>query len=238
MEVAMTHSECTILIVCYSALDKCKRLMEFLLAENSGAKFILTANGNPQVSAYFNQLKASSPGVHIEVIHNQINRGFIAPSNFAFGLAQTEYVVFLNDDALPPPNWLSMLKAPFMGEPLMAVTGAKGTCNTLDENFVGRKGNQLDYIEFSCAMVRRSLIGVTLFSDYLRFAYGEDADLCLRLRERGLKIAVADFVLAEHFRNTTSRHIPAIRSIMADNFATCRKRWSYYLKHRKFDHQK
>ncbi len=232
----MTHSDVTISVICYTAIEKCKRLMIFLLAENSGARFILTANGNAEVSRYFNWLKAVNPSVDIEVIHNQLNQGFITPSNLAFDICSTDYYVALNDDALPPPNWLSMLKVPFI-DPLMAVVGAKGTCNTLDENFVGHRGNCLDYVEFSCAMVRRSAIVGRLFSDYLRFAYGEDADLCLRLRERGLKIAVADLVLTEHFRNTTSRTIPGIRHIMEQNFATCRKRWAFYLKHRKFENQ-
>lgn len=232
----MKHSDVTISIICYNALEKCKRLMEFLMAENSGAKLLLTANGNPQVSAYFNWLRANHPTINIEIIHNQINQGFIQPANFAFSIARTEYVVLLNDDALPPPNWLSMLKAPF-SDAMMAVTGARGTCQTLDEQFIGRPGNQLDYIEASCMMVRRSMIVGRLFSDYLRFAYTEDADLCLRLREKGYRIAQADFKLVEHQRNTTSKTIPGIRHIMADNFATCRKRWGFYLKHRKFEHE-
>lgn len=232
----MTHSDCTISVICFNALDKCERLMAFLVAENSEARLILTANGNPDVSAYFNWIRANHSTVPIEVVHNQINQGFIGPSNLAFSLAQTEYVVFLNDDALPPPNWLSMLKAPFT-DPLMAVTGARGTCQTLDGNFVGRPGNYLDYIEASCMMVRRSLMPTPLFPKELRIGYGEDAWLCLELREKGYKIAQADFKLTEHFRNTTSRTIPGIRHIMADNFATCRKRWAYYLQHRKFNHE-
>lgn len=232
----MTHSDVTISIICFNALEKCQRLMKHLLAENSGANFILTANGNPRVSEYFNWLRANNPTVRIEVIHNQINQGFIAPACLSFYLATTEYVVFLNDDVMTPTGWLPMLKIPF-SDPNMAVVGARGGCNTLDENFVGHKGNQLDYVEFSCAMVRKSHIQGRLFSEYLIFAYGEDADLCLRLRERGLKIAVADFALAEHLRNTTSRTIPGIRQVMQQNFAACRKRWGYYLKYRRFEHE-
>ena len=231
----MIHSDVTISVICYTALDKCRRLMTHLMEENSGARFILTANGNPQVSSYFNWLKANHPAVQIDVIHNQLNQGFVIPSNLAFSLAGTEYVVLINDDALPPKDWLSMLKAPFAGDDKMAVTGAKGTCQTLDENFVGRHGNQLDYVEGSCMCIRRSHIVGKLFSDYIKVGYCEDADMCLRVRERGLKIAQADFKLVEHFRNTTSRTIPGIRHIMAQNFATCRKRWAFYLRHRKFE---
>ena len=130
-----------------------------------------------------------------------------------------------------------MLKAPFSTDSMMAITGAKGTCQTLDDQFIGRPGNHLDYLEFSCAMVRRSVIVGKLFSDYIRFAYCEDADLCLRLREKGYRIAQADFKLVEHFRNTTSRAVPGIQYILQNNLAVCRKRWAFYLQHRKFPNQ-
>lgn len=232
----MNHSDVTISVLTYTAIDKCKRLMELLLAEKSGAKFFLTANGDKQVSAYFRRLQETHPEISIHVVHNYTNQGFIAPNNLAFGNTDTPFFVLINDDAIPPPGWLDMLKAPFV-DPLMAVTGARGTCQTLDERFIGRPGNMVDYIEASCMMIRREHIVGDLFSSYLHFAYTEDADLCLRLRERGLKIAQADFKLVEHFRNTTSRMIPGIRHLMEQNFATCRKRWSYYLQHRKFERE-
>lgn len=229
----MIHSNVTIHVVTYTALVEAARCLKAVMATRQGAKMILTANGNQAVADYFHWIAANFPDVKVRV--NRENQGFIFPTNEAFRECDTEFFAVINDDAVPPPQWLSMMKAKFT-DSKMAVVGAKGGCTTLDPNFVGHKGNQLDYIEFSCAMIRCELMTTPLFSPYLKFAYGEDADLCLRVRERGLLIAQADFAI-EHNRNTTSRKVPGIRHIMADNFATCRKRWGYYLKHRKFENQ-
>lgn len=229
----MIHSDVTIHVVTYTALAEAARCLKAVMATRQGAKLILTANGNPAVADYFHWLGASFPDVKVRV--NQKNEGFIYPTNEAFAECSTDFFAVINDDAVPPANWLSMMKAKFT-DSKMAVVGAKGGCTTLDPNFVGHRGNQLDYIEFSAAMMRRELMTTPLLSDYLKFAYGEDADLCLRVRERGLKIAQADFTI-EHNRNTTSRKIPGIRAIMEKNFEVCRKRWGFYLKHRKFEHE-
>lgn len=229
----MIHSDVTIHVVTYTALAESARCLKAVLSTRQGAKVILTANGNRLVADYFNWIAASFPDVKVRV--NRENQGFIYPTNCAFAECETDYFAVINDDAVPPPHWLSMMKAKFT-DSKMAVVGAKGGCTTLDPNFVGHKGNQLDYIEFSCAMMRRELMTKPLFSDYLKHSYGEDADLCLRVRERGLKIAQADFTI-EHSRNTTSRKIPGIRAIMERNFKVCRERWGYYLRHRKFENQ-
>lgn len=229
----MIHSDVTIHVVTFTALAEAARCLKVVMANRHGAKLILTANGNQAVADYFNWIAANFPDVRVKA--NQKNEGFIYPTNEAFSECSTDFFTVINDDAVPPIQWLSMMKAKFIDDK-MAVVGAKGGCTTLDANFVGHRGNHLDYCEFSCAMMRRELMPSPLFDESLKFAYGEDAFLCLLLREQGYKIAQADFIL-EHNRNTTSRRIPEIRAIMEKNFATCRKRWSFYLKHRKFENQ-
>jgi len=227
----MIHSDCTISIITYTALTEAAECLKAILPTRAGARLILTANGHPDVARYFNWLGANYPDVQVRV--NMSNRGFIEPTNEAAKACQTPYFVVLNDDAIPPPRWLSMLKAPFSSQK-MAVTGAKGGCCTLDERFVGHKGDRLDYIEFSCAMMRMEHMTTPLFSPEIHWAYTEDADLCLRMRQQGLKIAQADFSIY-HQRNTTSRKIPNIRQIMDRNFEVCRKKWSGYLKTGSFE---
>lgn len=226
----MKHANVSISILTYTALDACKRTLAAILPTLDGAKLILTANGNPCAADFFYNTQAEYPDTVVAV--NRSNMGFVIPNNMAFDRCYTEFFVLLNDDCIPPPDWLDKLKAAFT-DPKCAITGARGTCQTLDTDFIGRRGNQLDYIEASCMMIRASMMTRPLFDPAIKFAYCEDADLCLRVRERGLTIAQADFA-CEHRRNTTSRHIPGIRHIMADNFATCRKRWAFYLQHRRF----
>lgn len=226
----MKHSDVTISILCYTALAECKRTITAILPTLEGARLILTSNGNPEVADYFYEVRRQHQST--AVIVNTVNAGFIAPNNYAFEKCWTRLFVMLNDDCIPPPDWLDKLKAALAPRENV-IAGAKGTCQHLDERFIGRTGGELEYIEGSCLMLKRDMMTKPLFADYCTFAYCEDADLSLRVRERGYSIAQADFT-CEHKRNTTSRQIPGIRHILEHNLATCQKRWANYLKHRSF----
>lgn len=226
----MKHSNCTISIICHSALEECKRCLREVLDSREGAKLILTANGNAEVAEYFEKLATQRE--NIEVVVNIQNLGFIGPSNHAFDLCDTEMFVLLNDDAIPAPDWLDKLKVALAPENTV-IAGPKGF--RLDENFVGGKpGLPIDYIEGSCLMLKTDEVRATgLFAKELAWAYCEDADLCLQMRSLGYDIAVADFTLY-HKAGTTTRTVPHLHEFIRNNFEVCRKRWGHYLKTRKF----
>jgi len=73
-----------------------------------------------------------------------------------------------------------------------------------------------------------------LFWSELRMAYCEDADLCLRMVERGYSIAVTPFELV-HKAGTTTRTVPDLHPEMKRNFRLCMNKWETYLKTRRFD---
>lgn len=225
----------TVSILCYTQLQLAKRCIQSVLQNSPpDVQLILTANGNPEAAAYFAEL--ASRFSNIRVVVNSENLGFIEPNRRALAMCETEYFLLLNDDATVPPGWLDKLEAPFLKDPRCAISGAKGTCQSLDETFMGRPGGPVDYIEGSCLMILTGLAKkFGLFSEYLHFAYCEDADLCLRMREQGYTVHQADFSLAHHVRGATSKHIPNLRAIMERNFSACRQRWAYYLRRRQFN---
>jgi len=231
----MKHSDCTISIICHSAFEECKRTLSAVLDSREGAHLILTANGNPEAAEYFEKLATQREGV--TVIVNAENKGFVVPSNWAFSLCETEYLVLLNDDALPPTCWLDKLKEAMKEDVAIAGPGDRW----LDHNFVGHKWRggepiEPDFIEGSCMMIRVAAFkdhGELLFWPDLKMAYCEDADACLRIRQLGYKIAVADFAIL-HKAGTTSRTVAGLVDIVRPNFELCRKRWEGYLKTRRF----
>lgn len=223
----------SIAITTYTAINQAKRCIESVLA-NSGTKnlrLIITANGCREI--YW---RAPNADIPVDSIVNEKNEGFIRPSNHALTYADGEFFVLLNDDCTVPERWLERLEKPFLDDPKCAISGARGGCCTLDENFVGHKGDRLDYIEGSCLMVRTELARKHgLFCEELKMAYGEDADMSLRYRQLGYTIHQADFALENHVAGTTAATVPGLAKIAQQNFALCRKRWSHYLKTRTFE---
>lgn len=227
----------SISILCHSALNLAKMCIESVRRHSIGHEYemILTANGNEEAALYFGELRRAYWPVPVKVVVNERNEGFIRPNNHALTLAAGDYFICLNDDATVPPGWLERLEQPFLEDAGCAVSGPGGGCCSLSDQFIGFRGERFEYVEGSCLMVRRELaLRHGLFSETLQFAYGEDADLCLRLREAGHTIHEANFTLHSHATGATTATVPGLPDIMRNNFAICRQRWAAYLKTRKF----
>ncbi len=234
----MTKPRFTVSLLTYTALPQAKACIASVLKSTVPFNLMLTANGNPEAADYFHEIAAEFPNVR--VIVNSTNQGFIAPNRFAFGLCDTPFMVFLNDDAAAPPDWLEKLVAPFERDVDMAIVGQQRACCSLRDNFYGFLGDHYEYAEFSCAMVSTAIMRkLGLFSDYIEWASTEDADASLRVREAGYHIACAPFAIT-HEVGATRKHVPGLAAIFQKNLAACQLRWADYLKSkdRKFPHEK
>lgn len=220
-----------------SGLAKC---VESVRAAGGNFFLHLTSNGSPDVTDW---LRAHPGGRGEErVVINRHNLGFITPNNEAFRYACANdftYMVTLNDDTTVPAGWLDRFLDEFRRNPAAALVGCRGTCTSLGDNFHGYEGANLEYIEGSAMAVdvekvRRHF--AHLFSPYLDFMYGEDADLSLRMRRLGYTIHRANFDL-EHRRCSTTRHVARAGQSQERNHVVLRERWAHYLKTRTFAHR-
>jgi len=227
-------SKFTISILTYTALDRAKECIASVLKNSHDFRLILTANGNEAAYEYFRDIAVATKHVHITAIRNRENLGFIPPNIAALNKCDTPYFVMLNDDAVVPPDWLDMMESQMLRDDGVALVGAQGCCCSLKPNLDGYNGSLFEYVEGSCLMGRTEVLKKHgLFSPYLKFAYGEDSDLSLRMRRLGYKIARAPFKI-EHHRQSTSRHIPGINKQRLENQGEVYKRFRHYLKVRKF----
>lgn len=229
----------TISIVCHLALSQVKSCIASVL--NGGGEFslILTANGNIQASDYFQEIKKTHPIIDIQVQSYAYNEGFIKPNLDALNITHTELFVLLNDDVIVPNGWLDKIVQQFEKNPTAAVVGSVG--RRLRDNFVGglpcSDKEPAEYIEGCCLAVRTDLAKQHgLFDTNLKFAYGEDSDTCLRMRQLGHTIHIAKFDLIHH-AGTTSRHVTQAKMHFDMNHAYLRKKWVEYLKTHKFPHE-
>ena len=216
-------------ILAMDNLPLTKRCIESVIKHSSDFELLLTNNASKDGTAsYFDQLAREPSADPVRVIHFDKNRGFQEPNTIALAASEAPFFVMLNNDAEVPAGWLEKLVKPF-DDPQMAIVGQRNACCSLDKNFFGFRGPRYEYVEFSCAMIRRDLaVKHGLFSNYIRFANCEDADTSLRMRELGYKIACADFSI-EHAIGATRRNVPGLVEIFHRNLCACQNRWHDYL---------
>lgn len=220
-------------ILTYTALRQAKICIASILKSTVPFRLILTANGNPEAAAYFQQLAAEFP--HITVVINPNNEGYIKPHERAFALCQEEYFVLLNDDTVLPPDWLEKLEAPFLLYPTGALSAPRGGCQSLQASFHGYKGPAFEYLNGACLCCKTEVIRkYGLFDPHLVWAYGDDSDLSLRMRELGLTLHHADFTL-QHEIGATSRYVTDVRKNQLANHGYLMRRWAYYLRGRRME---
>jgi ADP-heptose:LPS heptosyltransferase/GT2 family glycosyltransferase len=214
--------------------DHMRRCIASVLKHSSHYQLILTANGNPEVAKYFKEVAAKNS--NIQVVVNQTNEGFIAPNLHALTLSNSTYTVLLNDDVEVSENWLDLLAAPFATDPKCALTGPHGGCTGLRQDFVGTMNGRFEYLEGSCLMGRTDLLKKHgLFDPELKFAYGEDSDLSLRMRQAGYNLHQVAIKL-KHVGGATSSKVPEVRQHFQANHDYLRQKWSHYMRVRRFDY--
>jgi GT2 family glycosyltransferase len=137
------------------------------------------------------------------------------------------------------PGWDSHLVSILNDRPDIAEAGYAG--GLLGANAVGcaaGTGENIDYVCGWCACFTRDTYErFGLFDEaHLQFAYGEDSDFSLRLKEAGYRIFASNAALVDHFGNATIREVSKKRNTSATftaNHDYLRRRWASYLKERR-----
>ena len=164
----------------------------------------------------------------IRVVRNEKNLGFVESCNAGAALANGEYIVFLNNDAVVTAGWLKALLDCFMQEPDAGLVGSKLVYpdGRLQEagGIVFRDGSgwnygrfddpadprynlrrEADYCSGAAIMLRteffRRLGG---FDQRYAPAYYEDTDLAFATRAAGKKVFFEPSSVVVHFEGITA----------------------------------
>lgn len=226
----------TISILCHNRLELTQACLRSVSVHSRDCELIITDNGSTDGTPAYLANYAAVNAPHVHLVTNPTNLGFIAPNNHALTLARGEFFVTLNNDMTVCEGWLEKLAAPFEHNPKLAITGIKDTCTTISEKLIGTKGARLDYIEGSCLMIPTALARRHgLFSPYLNFAYWEDTDLSLRMREMGYSIQTVALSMNHNSRGNTSSTVPGIGEHLRRNTEEMKRRFGFYLKRHTLD---
>jgi len=232
-------------LLVYNQLEVTKKCIESIL-ENTTGDFLLIISDNASredTQEYLSSIKHPK----IKYIRNEENLGFIKAHNNIFNSTNSEYFCVLNNDIIiKTKGWDDIFIGHLEENFKLAQIGPKQAYGYLGEDGRGkpRRNNPIDYIEGSCFIAVRGYVkdaGGLFENKYMGFAFCEDSDLSLRLRNNGYKIAECHSVNVLHFHHQSFKH----EKVEVDykkqeqiNNAFLRSRWNKYLSTRKFEPMK
>ncbi|HEX6471266.1 MAG TPA: HAD-IIIA family hydrolase [Streptosporangiaceae bacterium] len=139
-------------------------------------------------------MPAAQGGPEVRVIRSG-GRGPAAARNAGWRAATTEWIVFVDDDVVPAPDWRARLSADLAGLPA-DVAGSQGRVRVplpsdrrptdWERNTAGLE--DAAWITADMAYRRTALADIGGFDERFRRAYREDADLALRIAAAGHRL--------------------------------------------------
>jgi len=210
----------SIIIVSYNTQDLIGNCIQSVLAEEDCRKEIFVVdNGSSDGSVTY--LQKVFPMVSL--VANNENRGFAAANNQVLHRCRGKFVFFLNPDARLRRGALGTIVSYMESNPQVGLAGTRlvdpdGTLQwSKSEQYLGEEYTQgeLSGLPGSIAcvigasmVVRADVVKNIGGFDEDFFIYGEDLDICLRVRKHGYQIGYIDEAVAIHLggqseRNTT-----------------------------------
>lgn len=204
-------------------LDACLRAIQNA-AGGVAYEVILVLNGaTPQIEAF-----ARSEVTGARLVASRVNLGFSGGNNRAAEHARGEFLVLLNDDAVPEPGWLEWLVATADAYP---EADAVASCILFPDGRIQEAGSivwndgstfpigrdspgdspewhfvrRVDHASACSLLVRRSAwTAVGGFDERYFPAYYEDVDLCLAIAARGRRILYEPRSRVRHHESASS----------------------------------
>jgi GT2 family glycosyltransferase len=192
-------------------------------------EIVVVDNGSTDGSRQWLVDEAARRGEEFRVITFAENRGFAPAVNAGAAAARGEYLCFLNNDTVVTRGWLSALVRHLESDPSLGMVGpstneianeAKVVVGYRDpedlepwaraftRSQAGRT-EPIDVLAMFCVLIRKNMYDAVGPLDE-RFAVGmfEDDDYSRRVREKGLRIAVARDSFVHHWGRGTFRMLP------------------------------
>ncbi|MGD9818409.1 MAG: glycosyltransferase family 2 protein, partial [Desulfomonilaceae bacterium] len=167
----------------------------------------------------------------VKVVINPENVGFSAGNNAGIRASDGEYIVLLNNDTYVTEGWLNKLIRPLRLNPDLGlvgpVTNAIGNEAQIpvfydDTNEMAKVAKRYsrehdrqifycDNLAFFCVALRRNLFDeIGDLDEKFNIGFFEDDDYCMRVRQAGYRIGIAEDVFIHHRLSATLDTLGAI----------------------------
>jgi GT2 family glycosyltransferase len=161
----------------------------------------------------------------VRTIANETNRGFGAANNQALRECTGRYVIFLNPDTTVEPETISTMAAFMDVHPEIGLSGPRilnpdgSLQDSVSYRYPGHRYGAADLgplpgsiacVMGACMIASADLLRALGGFDEEFFLYGEDQDLCLRIRKQGFEIGfIENTVIMHHGGQSESETLPA-----------------------------
>ena len=229
----------SIIIVSFNTADLIGNCLASVLTGDDCEKEVFVVD-NASTDGSTEMIRRSFPRVNL--IANPVNRGFAAANNQVLPECRGRFLFFLNPDTMLAPDALKTLRAFMEENPRIGLAGARminpdGTDQeSVSYRYPGEKytAGELKGLPgrvacvLGAAMVARTeIIRDVKGFDEAFFLYGEDQDLCLRIRRAGYEIGYARSAIVTHIGGQSDR-----QSASAERWRRkVRAEYQFYRKH-------
>jgi GT2 family glycosyltransferase len=209
----------SVIIVSYNTADLTLACLASLKAAAGDKEIFIVDNASTDDSV--SRIRESFPEVRL--IANDANRGFAAANNQALPLCHGRYIIYLNPDTAVKTDTLTRAAAYMDEHGDVGLAGAKilnpdGSLQpSVSYRYPGEKHASGETAgltgHIACVLgafmiVRRELICELNGFDEDFFLYGEDQDLCWRIRQRNFAIAYIEDAQVFHWGGQSEEQTP------------------------------
>ena len=213
----------SIVIVTYNTADMIGMCLDSLGLDTDPSREVFVVD-NASTDGGAEMVRNRYPWVHLTV--NKENRGFAAANNQVLPLCRGRYLYYLNPDAKLAGSGVLEKCVRFMdANPQFGLAGTRlinpdgGLQESVSWRYPGQKFTRSEMVglkgNIACVMgssmfVRTDLIRRIGGFDEKFILYGEDQDLCLRVRRAGYEIGYIDDAVVIHYGGQSERQsLPA-----------------------------
>jgi len=229
------QGEKDIFVVVHDGYEYVHNCIDSVFSNTKNFNLYVWDNGSVGRTAEY--LKGLASRRNVKLFRNETNEGFIVPNNRMVQESSSEWIILLNSDTEVLPRWDEVMIGTLKNNPEIKQVGFGGGMLSENCEFAGRaNGEAVDYICGYCfCMNRQTVEQIGLFDEEnIRFAYCEDSDLSLRIREKGWRIyACHSDALVRHYGSKTSKQVidkdERLNLCARNNLEYLKKRWRHFL---------
>jgi GT2 family glycosyltransferase len=210
----------SLIIVTYNCADLIGECLKSALA-SAGVSLEVFVVDNASKDGSASVVRERFPSVGL--IANDANRGFGAANNQALPMCSGRYIVLLNPDTAVGADSLHKMVRFMDGNARVGLAGPRvenpdgSRQDSVSYRYPGHRFGEADLGELpgeiacvlgACQIVRADLFRSIGGFDEDFFLYGEDQDLCLRIRKKGFEIGFIEDAVIMHYGGHSERQTP------------------------------